>query len=79
MLSLYADMAQGLSMTICMKLFALRDLQLFEVSPGICARATGSLYDCRYGGFNINLSPGFSPSRLCWMLGYGIYAVPNLR
>eukprot|EP00891_Asterochloris_glomerata_P009877 jgi/Astpho2/9877/fgenesh1_pm.00152_%23_2_t len=32
-----------------------------------------------YGGFNINLSPGFSPSRLCWMLGYGIYAVPNLR
>ncbi|CAK0748120.1 hypothetical protein CVIRNUC_001815 [Coccomyxa viridis] len=33
-----------------------------------------------YGGFNISLEPGFSPSRLCWMLAYGgIYAVANLR
>ena len=31
-------------------------------------------------GFNISLEPGFSPSRLCWMLAYGgIYAVANLR
>lgn len=31
-------------------------------------------------GFNINLTPGFSPTRLAFMLGYGgILAVANLR
>ena len=31
-------------------------------------------------GFNINLTPGFSPARLAFMLGYGgILAVANLR
>ena len=31
-------------------------------------------------GFNISLEPGFSVSRLCWMLAYGgVYAVANLR
>lgn len=33
-----------------------------------------------YGGFNINLTPGFSPTRLAFMLGYGgVLAVANLR
>ena len=32
-----------------------------------------------YGGFNIPLTPGFSPSRLVWMELGGVYAVPNLR
>jgi prolyl oligopeptidase len=32
-----------------------------------------------YGGFNINLTPSFSVSRLVWMEAGGIYAVPNLR
>lgn len=33
-----------------------------------------------YGGFNISLEPGFSLSRVCWMLAYGgIAAVANLR
>lgn len=33
-----------------------------------------------YGGFNISLEPGFSVSRLCWMLAYnGVVAVANLR
>ncbi len=33
-----------------------------------------------YGGFNISLEPGFSVSRLCWMLAYGgVYCVANLR
>ncbi len=32
-----------------------------------------------YGGFNVNMTPGFSVSRLVWMEMGGIYAVPNLR
>ncbi|KAF8058088.1 Prep [Scenedesmus sp. PABB004] len=33
-----------------------------------------------YGGFNISLEPGFSPSRLAWMAGYGgVFAQANLR
>src|SRR6185437_13193251 len=32
-----------------------------------------------YGGFNISLTPTFSPSVLAWMEMGGLYAVPNLR
>jgi prolyl oligopeptidase len=32
-----------------------------------------------YGGFNISLTPGFSPSVLAWMEMGGLYALPNLR
>lgn len=32
-----------------------------------------------YGGFNISLTPSFSPANLLWMELGGIYAVPNLR
>lgn len=32
-----------------------------------------------YGGFNISLTPSFSPSRLVWLENGGIYAQPNLR
>jgi prolyl oligopeptidase len=32
-----------------------------------------------YGGFNISLTPGFSPASLVWMEMGGVYAVPNLR
>ena len=32
-----------------------------------------------YGGFNISLTPSFSPANLLWMENGGIYAVPNLR
>jgi prolyl oligopeptidase len=32
-----------------------------------------------YGGFNINMTPGFSVSRLVWMEMGGVYAVPNIR
>ena len=32
-----------------------------------------------YGGFDISLTPGFSPANLVWMEMGGIYAVPNLR
>jgi prolyl oligopeptidase len=32
-----------------------------------------------YGGFNVSLTPNFSPSVLAWMEMGGLYAVPNLR
>jgi prolyl oligopeptidase len=32
-----------------------------------------------YGGFNIPMTPGFSPSSLVWMELGGVYAVANLR
>ena len=32
-----------------------------------------------YGGFNISLTPSFSPANLLWMQMGGVYAQPNLR
>jgi prolyl oligopeptidase len=32
-----------------------------------------------YGGFNISLTPSFSPANLAWMEMGGVYAVPSLR
>jgi prolyl oligopeptidase len=32
-----------------------------------------------YGGFNINLTPGFSVSRAVWLEMGGVFAMPNLR
>jgi prolyl oligopeptidase len=32
-----------------------------------------------YGGFNISLTPGFSPSRIVWLENGGVFAQPNLR
>ena len=32
-----------------------------------------------YGGFNISLTPSFSPANLAWMEMGGLYAMPNLR
>lgn len=32
-----------------------------------------------YGGFNISLTPAFSPSRMMWLENGGVFAQPNLR
>lgn len=32
-----------------------------------------------YGGFNVNLTPGFASTRAFWIEQGGIYAIPNLR
>ncbi|MDQ3366364.1 MAG: prolyl oligopeptidase family serine peptidase [Myxococcota bacterium] len=32
-----------------------------------------------YGGFNVNMTPGFASSRALWIERGGIYAIPNLR
>jgi prolyl oligopeptidase len=32
-----------------------------------------------YGGFNISLTPGYSPTRMAWLEQGGVYAIANLR
>jgi prolyl oligopeptidase len=32
-----------------------------------------------YGGFNISLTPAFSPARLAWLENGGVYALANIR
>jgi prolyl oligopeptidase len=32
-----------------------------------------------YGGFNVNMTPGFAGSRVVWLEHGGVYAIPNLR
>ncbi len=32
-----------------------------------------------YGGFNVSLTPAFSPARIAWLENGGVYAQPNLR
>jgi prolyl oligopeptidase len=32
-----------------------------------------------YGGFNVNMTPGFSVARLIWLENGGVWAMPNLR
>lgn len=32
-----------------------------------------------YGGFNVSLTPNFSPSRIVWLENGGVFAQPNLR
>jgi len=46
---------------------------------GLERDGTNPTYLYGYGGFNITITPRFSPSTLAWLEMGGIYAVPNLR
>ena len=46
---------------------------------GVKRNGKNPTYLYAYGGFNISLTPRFSPTRLAWLENGGIYAQPNLR
>jgi prolyl oligopeptidase len=46
---------------------------------GIPMDGANPTYLYGYGGFNISITPSFSPGILAWLEMGGIYAVPNLR
>lgn len=46
---------------------------------GLKPDGTNPAYLYGYGGFNITLNPGFSPSRMFWLENGGIYAQAGLR
>jgi prolyl oligopeptidase len=46
---------------------------------GIPMDGSNPTYLYAYGGFNISMTPGFSPAVLPWLEMGGVYAVPNLR
>jgi prolyl oligopeptidase len=56
------------------------EIPMFIVhKKGIELDGTNPTYLYGYGGFNVSLRPGFSPSRILWLENNGIYAVVNLR
>ena len=48
-------------------------------NKGLKRDGKNPVYLYGYGGFNISLTPGFSPYRLLWLENGGIYAQTNLR
>ncbi len=46
---------------------------------GIVLDGSHALLLYAYGGFNVNLTPAFSPAIIGWLEMGGVYAVPNLR
>jgi prolyl oligopeptidase len=53
------------------------DVHRLEEGPE--ARRQNPTYLYGYGGFNISMTPGFSPANLAWMEMGGVYVVANLR
>ena len=49
------------------------------MKKGIKLDGKNPTYLYAYGGFNISLTPSFSPTRIAWLEQGGIYAQPNLR
>ncbi len=52
---------------------------IITYKKGIKLNGNNPLMLYGYGGFNVNLTPGFSISNLVFMEMGGVYAVPNLR
>jgi prolyl oligopeptidase len=53
---------------------------MFIVSKkGLKLDGSNPTYLYGYGGFNISMTPGFSPANLAWMEMGGVYVVANLR
>lgn len=46
---------------------------------GLNKDGNNPVYLYGYGGFNVSLTPGFSPNRMLWLENGGIYAQTNLR
>ncbi len=46
---------------------------------GIELDGNNPTYLYAYGGFNVSLTPSFSPARILWLENGGIYAQPNIR
>ncbi len=46
---------------------------------GLEKNGKNPVYLYGYGGFNVSLTPGFSPNRMLWLENGGIYAQTNLR
>ena len=46
---------------------------------GLKLNGKNPTYLYSYGGFNVSLTPSFSPSRIAWLENGGIYAMPNIR
>ena len=46
---------------------------------GLKKDGNNPVYLYGYGGFNVSLTPGFTPNRLLWLENGGIYAQANLR
>jgi len=40
---------------------------------------TNPVFLTGYGGFNVSITPSFSPSYACWIEKGGVFALPNLR
>ncbi|MFC4931651.1 prolyl oligopeptidase family serine peptidase [Massilia sp. GCM10023247] len=63
--------------------FTSRDgtkVPMFIVSKkGLKLDGSNPTYLYGYGGFNISMTPGFSPANLAWMEMGGVYVVANLR
>jgi prolyl oligopeptidase len=63
--------------------FTSRDgtkVPMFIVSKkGLKLDGNNPTYLYGYGGFNISMTPGFSPANLAWMEMGGVYVVANLR
>jgi prolyl oligopeptidase len=63
--------------------FTSRDgtkVPMFIVSKkGLKLDGNNPTYLYGYGGFNISMTPGFSPANLAWMEMGGVYVIANLR